>query len=60
VPRATFYRWYEQYQRGGPEALEDRPSQPSRVWNRISPQKAPAALGIAVTAIGLTNCNDRC
>jgi putative transposase len=35
VPRATFYRWYEQYQRGGPEALEDRPSQPSRVWNRI-------------------------
>ena len=35
VPRATFYRWYEQYQSGGPEALEDRPSQPSRVWNRI-------------------------
>lgn len=35
VPRATFYRWYEQYQAGGPEALEDRPSQPSRVWNRI-------------------------
>ena len=33
--RATFYRWYEQYQAGGPEALEDRPSQPSRVWNRI-------------------------
>ena len=35
LPRATFYRWYEQYQTGGPEALEDRPSQPSRVWNRI-------------------------
>jgi putative transposase len=35
VPRATFYRWYEQYQTGGPEALEDRPSHPSRVWNRI-------------------------
>ena len=35
VPRATFYRWYEQYQSGGPEALEDRPSQPSRVWNRV-------------------------
>ena len=34
IPRATFYRWYEQYQAGGPEALEDRPSQPSRVWNR--------------------------
>ena len=35
VPRATFYRWYDQYQTGGPEALEDRPSQPSRIWNRI-------------------------
>jgi putative transposase len=35
VPRATFYRWYEQYQAGGPEALEDQPSQPSRIWNRI-------------------------
>ena len=35
VPRATFYRWYEQYQTGGPEALEDRPSHPSRIWNRI-------------------------
>jgi putative transposase len=35
VSRATFYRWYERYQAGGPEALEDRPSQPSRVWNRI-------------------------
>jgi len=35
VPRATFYRWYDQYQAGGPEALEDRPSQPGRIWNRI-------------------------
>jgi putative transposase len=35
IPRATFYRWYDLYQTGGPEALEDRPSRPSRVWNRI-------------------------
>jgi len=35
VPRATFYRWYDHYQAGGPEALEDRPSQPDRIWNRI-------------------------
>ena len=35
IPRATFYRWHEQYQTGGPEAVEDRQSQPSRVWNRI-------------------------
>ncbi len=35
VPRATFYRWYDHYQTGGPEALEDRPARPSRVWNLI-------------------------
>ena len=35
VPRSSFYRWYDRYQRGGPEALADRPSRPDRVWNRI-------------------------
>jgi transposase InsO family protein len=35
IPRATFYRWYDLYQTGGPEALEDRPSHPGRIWNRI-------------------------
>jgi len=35
VPRATFYRWYDQYLTGGPEALEDRPARPDRIWNRI-------------------------
>jgi putative transposase len=35
IPRRTFCRWYDRYRDGGPEALEDRPSAPSRVWNRI-------------------------
>ena len=35
IPRRTFYRWYDRYLEGGPEALEDRPSALSRVWNRI-------------------------
>ena len=35
IPRATFYRWYDQYQTGGPEALEDRTSRPRRIWNPI-------------------------
>ena len=35
VPPATFYRWYDLYQTGGPEALEDRSPKPDRVWNRI-------------------------
>jgi putative transposase len=32
---ATFYRWYDLYREGGPEALADKPSRPDRVWNRI-------------------------
>jgi putative transposase len=35
IPRRTFYRWYDRYLNGGPEALEDQSSAPSRVWNRI-------------------------
>ena len=35
IPRATFYRWCDLYQSGGPEALEDRSPRPHRVWNRI-------------------------
>jgi transposase InsO family protein len=35
VARRTFYRWYDRYLEGGPEALADKRSVPSRVWNRI-------------------------
>ena len=35
IPKATFYRWCDLYQTGGPEALQDRSSKPNRVWNRI-------------------------
>ena len=35
IPRATFYHWYDRYQAGGPEALDDRSPRPDRVWNRI-------------------------
>ncbi|WP_236960848.1 IS3 family transposase [Methylobacterium durans] len=35
ITRSTFYRWYDAYLRGSPEALADRPSRPSRVWNRL-------------------------
>jgi transposase-like protein len=35
VARRTFYRWYDRYLEGGPEALADKPSSPARVWNRI-------------------------
>jgi hypothetical protein len=35
IARRTFYHWYDRYLEGGPEALQDRPSRPNRVWNRI-------------------------
>ncbi len=35
IPSTTFYRWYDRFQTGGPEALGDPSPRPSRVWNRI-------------------------
>ena len=35
IARATFYRWCDLYQSGGPEALEDRSPRPDRACNRI-------------------------
>ena len=35
IPRTTFYRWYDRFLAGGPEALEDRSPRPSRVWNHF-------------------------
>jgi len=35
IPPTTFYRRYDRYVEHGPEGLEDRSSQPSKVWNRI-------------------------
>jgi putative transposase len=35
TPRATFYRWYDRYSRGGPESLNDRQPRPDRVADRI-------------------------
>lgn len=35
VPRTTFYRWYDRYLSLGVAGLEDRPSRPARVWNRL-------------------------
>ena len=31
----SFYRWYDRYQSGGVEALADKLSKPTRLWNRI-------------------------
>ena len=31
IPRATFYRWYDRYRTGGPEALSDLITSPAYV-----------------------------
>ena len=48
VSRPTFYRWYDHYQSGGPEALEDRPGRPGRVWNRIPDEIRAAIIELAL------------
>jgi transposase InsO family protein len=50
IPRATFYRWYDLYQEGGPEALEDKPSRPERVWNRIPDAVRSRIMDLALEA----------
>ena len=35
IQPAQFYRWYDRFQTGGPEALENKSPRPKRVWNRI-------------------------
>src|SRR5271167_4367423 len=54
IPRATFYRWYDRYRDGGPEALADHRSRPDRVWNRIPlalelPELSPRELAVRFT-----------
>jgi putative transposase len=48
IPRATFYRWCDLYQTGGPDALEDRPPRPGRVWNRIPDEIRDRVLRLAL------------
>ena len=42
IPRATFYRWYDRYREGGPEALDDRrnPGRPLLRQGRDNPRRA--------------------
>jgi putative transposase len=44
----SFYRWVDRYQTGGVEALEDKSSKPSRVWNRIPDDVRRRIIGMAL------------
>jgi transposase-like protein len=48
IPRSTFYQWYDRYQQQGFDALEDKPSAPPKVWNRIPEQRRDQILELAL------------
>ncbi len=43
LARSTFYNWYDRYQSGGLEALDDQKPAPEAVWNKV-PQEQRAQL----------------
>jgi putative transposase len=60
IARSSFYRWYDQYQGGGPEGLADRPSRPDRVWNRIPEAIRSQIVDLALDQPELSPRNWRC
>ena len=48
IPRSTFYDWYNRYQEGGIDALEDGKPRPRRIWNKI-----PNEIGTAIVNLAL-------
>ena len=60
IPRRTFCRWYDRYLEGGPEALTDRPSAPSRVWNRIPAAIHDQIIELALEQSELPHASWRC
>jgi putative transposase len=54
IPRATFYHWYDLYQTGGPEALDDRSPRPDRVWNRIPDEVRERIVNLALDETDLS------
>ena len=60
IPRSSFYRWYDRYQRGGPEGLADRPSRPDRVWNHIPEAIRNQIVDLALDQPELSRGNWQC
>ena len=60
IARATFYRWYDRYSHGGPEALNDRSPRPDRVWNRIPDGVRDNVIQLALDEPALSHAPWRC
>ena len=54
IPRTTFYRWYDRYLSGGPEALEDRSPKPSREPDRVYRRRISSYSAARVTVFRLS------
>ena len=54
IARATFYRWYDLCQTGGPEGLDDRRPKPDRIWNRIPDEIRERVIKLALDEPGLS------
>ena len=48
IARSSFYRWYQQYQIGGPDALENHCKSPKRFWNKLPEPVKEKCLDIAL------------
>jgi putative transposase len=48
VSRSSFYRWYQRYQEGGPDALQNRSRSPRRFWNKLPESVKEQCLEIAL------------
>ena len=48
ISRSSFYRWYQRYQLGGPDALECVSRSPRRFWNKLPESVKEQCLEIAL------------
>lgn len=48
IPRSTFYNWYDRYQSGGFDGLEDGKPAPRAVWNKVPDERRQQLLELAL------------
>lgn len=48
VPRSSFYRWYQKYQKDGYGGLEDKKPRARRIWNRIPEEVKEQVVDLAL------------
>jgi len=48
ISGSSFYRWYQRYQEGGPDALQSHSRSPRRFWNKLPESVKEQCLEIAL------------